>query len=301
MPRHEKKSLHGNHVLNRVRLVVEIIWQTIIRLNQKTNNRDDMKPTNQLTTLTRRIATAVFGVSMALSINAGVITDVVETGGDNEATDTILAKWTGQTWSVTIANEPVPGLAVGDLYTAGTFGSGVPAYLDRNHRYLDDVPNNLPIPGYLVGFDYILSGNDNRDNASYRLDVTVNSPVTVYMLIDNRLSDGDNMNPPTFGPTSMQWIVDGAWTPTANGFNRSKDPAAPDEVGIDEGADGSINQWFSVYYKNFDAGTFSLYQPDNGGRNMYGVVVAPVPEPSTLALVGAGVIGLLALSRFRKG
>ena len=32
-----------------------------------------------------------------------------------------------------------------------------------------------------------MSGNDNRDNASYRLDVTVDTPSTAYMLIDNRL------------------------------------------------------------------------------------------------------------------
>lgn len=259
-----------------------------------------MKPANQLIVIARRIAVAVSGASIALSLNAGVITEVIETGGDNEATDTILAKWSGQTWSVTMANEPVPGLIVGDQYTAGIFGSGAPAFVDRNHRYLDDVANNLPVPGYLVGFEYIMAGNDNRDNASYRLDVTVNSPVTVYMLIDNRLSDGDNTTPPTFDATHMQWIVDGAWSPTANGFNRSKNPSAPDEVAIDESADGTINQWYSIYYKNVDAGTFSLYQADNAGRNMYGAVLAPIPEPSTLALMSLGAIGVLILNRVRK-
>ena len=31
-----------------------------------------------------------------------IITNVIETGGDNEATDTIVAKWTGVTYNTTI-------------------------------------------------------------------------------------------------------------------------------------------------------------------------------------------------------
>lgn len=260
----------------------------------------NMKPTKQVQRVVRAVATLIIGASMTLSVTAGLIDGVVESGGDNEATDTILAKWTGQTWSVTIANEPVPGLIVGDLYTAGTFGSGAPAFLDRNHRYFDDTANNLPVPGYLVGAEYILSGNDNRDNAGYRLDVTVNAPAVAYMLIDNRLADANNANPPTFDATHMQWIVTDGWSATANGFNRSANPAVPDEVAIDEGADGTINQWYSVYYKSFPAGTFSIYQADNAGQNMYGVVVSAVPEPSVLVLIGLGGLGLLAWKRARK-
>src|SRR5688500_14849345 len=119
-----------------------------------------------------------------------IITTVAETNGDNEATDTITAKWTGQTFPVSVANEPVPGAVIGDNYTVGTFGDLAPSYVDRNHRYIADT--NAPvqqIPAYLVGGDYIMSGNDNRDNNAppYQLDVTVNQPVTAYMLIDNRL------------------------------------------------------------------------------------------------------------------
>jgi hypothetical protein len=228
------------------------------------------------------------GLALMLSILAlhgvavAAITNVVETGGDNEATDTIPAKFSGQTFPVTIAGEPVPGLTVGQTYTVGTFMSGAPAFVDRNHAYLNDVPNNLMIPAYLVGQQYIMSGNDNRDNAAYRLDVTVDTPSTVYMLIDNRLGGGGNGTPPTFGPTTMQWILDEAWTPTSNGLNRMMSTAIPDEVPIDEGADGGINQWYSVYSKNFPAGTVTLLQPDNAGQNMYGVVIAPSGPPPVL-------------------
>jgi hypothetical protein len=214
----------------------------------------------------------------AAPVVAQNILNVVESGGDNEATDTITAKWTGETWPVSVANEPVPGAAVGTDYTTGVFGHEAPAFVDRNHRYFDDLPNNLPIPDYLVGGEYIMSGNDNRDNVDYRLDVTVGGPSTVYMLIDNRLG-GNNADPPTFGPTAMQWILDEAWMPTNSGLNRTQDAGVPDEVGIDEGADGGINQWYSVYKKDFPAGMINLKQADNAGQNMYGVVIVPSGPP----------------------
>src|SRR4030095_10019373 len=72
----------------------------------------------------------------ALSAGAfPVVTNVVETGGDNEATATIPAKWTGTTFVTGIANEPVPGKAANDPYTAPVFGNWAPSYVDRNHRW----------------------------------------------------------------------------------------------------------------------------------------------------------------------
>jgi len=204
----------------------------------------------------------------------GLISNVVETGGDNEPTDTITAKWTGQTFTVSVASEPIPGAAIGDKYTVGLFGNHAPAFVDRNHRYTN-ASDTVSIPAYLVGGEYIMSGNDNRDNASYVLDVTVSQAVQAYMLIDNRLGDPNSANsdPPSFGPTKMQWLLDQGWAPVLSGKNRAGSTAAPDEVGIDEGADGSINQWYSVYTKAFPAGAFQLKQADNSGQNMYGVVI----------------------------
>ncbi|HOW70693.1 MAG TPA: PEP-CTERM sorting domain-containing protein [Phycisphaerae bacterium] len=239
-------------------------------------------------------------VTLALSLAAPVafgqmISNVVETGGDNEATDTITAKWTGQTFAITVANEPFPGAVVGENFTVPAFGSLAPTFVDRPHRYSDDLANSLPVPAYLVGGEYIMSGNDNRDNVPYNLAVTVGQPVTVYMLIDNRLSDGDNATPPTFDATHMQWIVDEGWLATANGLNRFKNTAVPDEVAIDEASDGTINQWYSVYYKEFAAGTLNLLQADNGGRNMYGAVITP--EPSSVGLLA--IVAVLGLVRRR--
>lgn len=253
---------------------------------------------------TPRVWGSLFAVtlSLAASANAAVISSVVETGGDNEATDTIVAQFTGQTWNVSVANEPFPGAAVGSPYTVGTFGNFAPAFVDRAHRYMDDPGTTpgfqvQPIPAYLIGNEYIMSGNDNRDNASYNLSVSLTGAARVFMLIDNRLQDGDNLTPPTFGPANMQWIVDDGWLGSNNGLNRFANPGVPDEVPIDEGADGTVNQWYSVYYKDFAGGTFNLFQADNAGRNMYGVVIAPIPEPATASFAGLAIAGLLLRRR----
>ena len=223
-----------------------------------------------------------------------VITDVVETGGDNEATDTITAKWTGVTWNRTVANEPTSG-AVGTAFTCGTLKEDAPCYVDRNHQY-NGASSSLPIPQYLVGGEYIMPGNDNRDNPDYMLDITINDTCYVYVLVDNRLQDGSNANPPTFGP-NMQWLLDGGWEPMITGANRAANPTWPDEVGIDEGAGGtgagvSIENYFSVYVKTVPAGSFQLYQADNSDRNMYGVVVKPVPKGPFVSLARGNMRGV---------
>jgi hypothetical protein len=263
-----------------------------------------------------KLCTALWVLGAAAApVLAQNITNVVEINGDNEATDTISAKWTGQTFNTTIANEPTPNTPVGTPFTVPTFGHQAPAFVDRNHRYSNHsvdaaaVPPGFTIPAYLIGGEYIMSGNDNRDNqpptiaAPYQLDVTIANPSTVYMLIDNRMSADtagtDNADPPTFDATHMQWILDQGWAPTANGLNRTANPLVPDEVPIDEGADNTINQWYSVYQKQFQPGTFSLHQPDNAGQNMYGVVVVAVPEPSAFALLGFAALALGARRKTR--
>jgi hypothetical protein len=203
-----------------------------------------------------------------------LITQVAETGGDNEATDTIVAKWTGQTFPVSVVDEPFIGAAIGTSYKVGFFGNHAPTFVDRNHRYTNASATVL-IPSYLVGGEYIMSGNDNRDNTNYVLNVTVSQAVQAYLLIDNRLSDTFNTNAPTFDATHMQWVKDQGWSAVAGGNNRLGIKTEPDEIGIDEGADGTINNWYSIYTKAFPAGTFQLKQADNAGQNMYGVVITP--------------------------
>src|ERR1051325_1134799 len=204
-----------------------------------------------------------------------IITSVVETGGDNEATDTVTAKKTGDTYNAGIAGEPVPGLPANALYTVGFYQNGAPCYVDRNHRHTNAAPA-VPLPAYLVGGEYLMIGQDNRDNNPFTLDITVGLAVDAYLLIDNRLGDANNANPPTIDATHMQWVITDGWLPVTTGVNRTHNAALPDETGVDESSDNTINNWYSVYKKSFPAGTFQVKQADNAGQNMYAVVVVPI-------------------------
>ena len=61
---------------------------------------------------------------------------VIETGGDNEATDTVAAKWTGVTFVSGVANEQLRNTPADASYTVGLFGNGVPCFVDRNHTFV---------------------------------------------------------------------------------------------------------------------------------------------------------------------
>jgi fibronectin type 3 domain-containing protein len=225
-------------------------------------------------------------VLLLVGVSAGAfpnITNVVETGGFAEATDTIVAKWTGVTFTNGVANEPINGKGANDPYTVGVFGSYAPSYVDRNHRWTNASP--VAMPPYLIGQEYIMIGNDNRERTALTLDVFISVESVVYLLIDNRMGPATEAtarpnDPPTFGPSAMQWVIDEGWVPVTNGLNRTANMAWPDEIAIDEGADSTINNWNSIYAKRFPAGSFRLKQADNTGRNMYGVVVAPAIPPA---------------------
>jgi len=218
-------------------------------------------------------------VSVPVNIIVGtpLISNVVETGGDDEPTDTVTAKWTGVTFSNGVAGEfQTP-------FEVPLFGEDVPAYVDRTHQWNGATPT-VTLPGYLVGGEYIMSGNDNRDNPTYQLDITLSQQANVYILVDNRLGDGNGADPPSFdvgGTPYMSWLLQNGWIAVTNGLNRTGDRSRPDEAGVDENGDGvgpggSIQSFSSIYLKTLPAGTFSIFQADNTGQNMYGVVVTTV-------------------------
>ncbi len=184
---------------------------------------------------------AALGAAISLAA-APLILDVVETGGDNEATDTVAAKWTGQTFVNGIANEPLPNTPADAPFTVGFFQEAAPTFVDRNHRYTQ-ASTTLPLPSYLLGAEYIMSGNDNRDNNDYQLDITVAKACIVYMLVDNRMPDGKaNTTAPVFGTTrdvNMGWLPLDGFEGVFTGVNRDGSLERPDEIGIDEGADGA--------------------------------------------------------------
>jgi fibronectin type 3 domain-containing protein len=236
----------------------------------------------------RLLLTAMAGLLIGPAAHAlPIITQVVETGGDGAPT----AKFTGETFT---------GATIG-TYTVPLFGEDVKSFADRLHEWNGATPS-LPIPDYLLGGEYIMIRNDNRDNTSLRLDITLSSAAHVYVLVDNRLPDGVNTTPPNLS-SQMTWLLANGWEPVRTGHNRTGNAEWPDEIGVDESSSGpgvgpgvSIDQYASIYGKTVPAGTFSAFQADNAGRNMYGIVVKsaeppPVPE-NVAAISGNGRVSL---------
>jgi hypothetical protein len=205
-----------------------------------------------------------------------LITGLTEFGGDDSVNTP--AHYTGQTFTH-------PNL--GEI-TLGTFGEDVPAFRDRTHQW-NGATAALPLPSYLLGGEYIMIRNDNRDNPTFVLNISVSEPVFVYLLIDNRLSDGSAADPPHGGAplvewTFMPWLYSLDFEPVFTGHNRANNDTIPDEIGVDEGAGGtgpgtSIESFSSVYRAQFSDVTFPipLYEMGEAGRNMYGVVITPLP------------------------
>jgi hypothetical protein len=132
-------------------------------------------------------------------------------------------------------------------------------YVDRAHQYRS-------VPAYLIGAEYVMTANDDKDNGSHELDVTLSEAVTVYLFLDNRLQPsgtgagtGQGVNPNLSG---MPWVAAMGFTDTG------------DDIAIDEAGDGTIDRWSSVFSKKFPAGTITLKgDPQGYGGNMYGVAV----------------------------
>lgn len=144
--------------------------------------------------------------------------------------------------------------------------NNVLAYIDRTFEWND-------VPAFLVGADYIKTREDDDFNASLQVDVTLSSPGSLYLFFDNQ-----------FGPAA--WVA-------SNGFM---------DTSVDLGLDSSsgpgknIVTTYSIFAKDVGPGTITLFQSTlaPSGNSMYGIaaVPAPVPEPTTLALLGSGSVFL---------
>ncbi|MGD8501944.1 MAG: hypothetical protein PVJ86_14930, partial [Phycisphaerales bacterium] len=146
-------------------------------------------------------------------------------------------------------------------------------FVDRTHQYNE-------IPTYLIGAQYIMTANDNKNVSAYELDVTMEADATLYIFIDNRMgaaAGGLGVDPDL---TGMAWIANEGWEDTG------------DDIGIDESGDGDIDQYSSVFAKEASAGTtVTLHGNTQGhGGNMYGVAALgprlaaynPVPEDGAI-------------------
>ena len=67
-------------------------------------------------------------------------------------------------------------------------GEDALAYTDRNHEW-NELPAGLP---QLLGAEYIMTGNDDRDDPDLQITVTLSQKATLYMFLDSRIA-GDNV------------------------------------------------------------------------------------------------------------
>lgn len=230
-----------------------------------------MKRTRSVLLLVTAVLVASAGIAQA-----ALITNVVRTGGNTKTGKPPIGDYNGTT-------TPLPGMDGGVIDGNGTFS-------DRNHVWADTPPE-------VMGAEYIRTMNDDKNMSTFQMQVTVGSSCILGLAIDNRIGNegsipGDlegrkNLNP-NLVAAGMQWVIDMGFVDT--GLN----------IGIDESANQTIDQYFSIFSKVVGPGTYTFYAQNDltnaGGRNMYGVA-AMIPEPMTLSLLA---LGGLIVSRKRS-
>ena len=170
----------------------------------------------------------------------------------------------------------------GEVPVVAPLVNGVEAYTDRTHL-LVDIPTEFEDDAELIQ----VSNSDN-ESTPLQYDVSLNNLTVLYVGLDDRLTS-----------QPLSWMSDPTMTglPTAF-FDTGR------QISIDEDADGSINQTFSLWATIAPAGTYSLFDQDDGGsRNMY-VVFSDnklvIPEPAALSLLSVGLIGFVTCAARRR-
>jgi len=193
---------------------------------------------------------------MGQTASAQVITAVNRLNPDGNSGDTVPA----------IVNGPSPGgLQEGSL-----------AFVDRTPTSNPPGGHQLVnLPPEMIGFDYIMTCNDDKDNPNHILQVTLASTANLYVFVDNRVGDDNGGDPPTIPAGHWLWNL---------GFVDSGLTAE-----IDESGDGSIDQYWTIYVKEkTPPGMIELLEQNDGGsRNMY-VVAANASGGKLAPSVDAG-------------
>ncbi len=181
------------------------------------------------------------------SVQAQFITDVAHRNTDTDATE-----------DPQIAPDPLAENSV--------------TFVDRTHVYAD-------IPESILGAQYVMLANDNKNMSTYELDLTFGMNATLYVFVDNRMggsAGGKDVAPNIDG---MGWLTDMGFVDTG------------EDIGIDEDFDGSINQYFSIFSLAVEVGTVTIYGNTEGhGGNMLGVAALgpkfsayyPVPDDGAI-------------------
>jgi hypothetical protein len=145
-------------------------------------------------------------------------------------------------------------------------------FVDRTHVYAD-------VPESVLGAQYVMLANDDKGISAYELDLTLVADATLFVFVDNRMggaAGGKGVNPNISG---MPWLTDMGFVDTG------------DDIGIDESADGDIDQYYSIFSLAVTAGTITIYGDTQGhSGNMLGVAALgpklkaydPVPQDGAI-------------------
>ncbi|MHC4323163.1 MAG: hypothetical protein ACYSUX_02705 [Planctomycetota bacterium] len=149
------------------------------------------------------------------------------------------------------------------------------SFVDRTHQYNE-------LPEMIIGAQYIMAANDDKNPADYSLEVTIAQNATLYLILDNRIGGtggGIDVDPDVAG-AGMNWVIDLGFTDTG------------EDIGIDESGDGDIDQYSSLFETSVLSGEVLILgaQDDGGGRNNYGVAALgpklrayyPIPDDGAL-------------------
>ncbi len=166
--------------------------------------------------------------------------------------------------------------------------NGVKAYSDRDHIWAQ-------VPSILQGAQFVKLAQNDKAAPEFSISFTAATDATFFLLLDNRIGDNAGGTTPATGTdspprlpnsaNSMAWVINSGFVDSGL------------DIGLDEGANTTIDQSYSVYFRQVSAGqTFEFFQQNDtstggpGARNMYGIAavspqivpVAFVANPGTI-------------------
>ena len=194
-------------------------------------------------------------------------------------TGVVLVAATGlpaQAGTIITSATKVAGNATAINLASGGLVENVLAYTDRTHILVN-------IPDGIEGGDLVQVSNADKNSNPYQIDVTVGRLSALYIGLDDRF------------PQPAPWMNDPAQTGLPTVFFDTGT-----QIDIDENADGSINQTFSLWATIAPAGTYSTFVNGTSGNNY--IIFGDnklVPEPSSFALISMGLLGMARLVRRR--
>jgi len=170
--------------------------------------------------------------------------------------------------------------------SVGTLADGEYVFSDRTYPFAQT-------PAELVGADYVVTFNTDKNGGTWDVTyaVTLSDAAFLAVTVDDRLPD--------------EWDNDGAYTSQQQIIDAATAAIGPagtfQDTGLDlfvaEREDGTRDRPMSVFMTMVPAGTY-VFGAMPSGKNFYQLGAMPIPEPTTIALLG---LGGLALIRRRKG